>query len=134
MKSREKLGRGQPNEETFKAGDRVRVQNPKTLKWDTKGVVMKGITHEGGQKPVSYLVADMHGDEFLRNGKFLRLRKGEVNMETQLSESVESGESQEEQGPAGPRRSVRFKSHGVGELDPGAAGGREKQRGCNQRG
>ena len=134
VRIREKLGRGRPNGETFKAGDRVRVQNPKTLKWDTKGIIMRGLTHEGGEKPVSYLVANMHGAEFLRNGKFLRLRNGEIDMETQPPENVESEESQEEQGQAVPRRSVRFRNHGVGGLEPGAARGHKNRRRNSERG
>ena len=62
------------------AGDLVRIQDPKSLEWSTKGVVMKGITHEEGNIPVSYLVATESGDEFLRNGKFLRIRAEEARL------------------------------------------------------
>ena len=90
---------------------------------------MEGITHKGGQLPVSYLVATETGDEYLRNGKFLRLQKEEIFLDTESSKSAESDGIQEEQEPAGPRRSVRFKKtekeHGVRKFDSGGAGGRE---------
>ena len=76
---RKRLGRGRHRQETFREGDKERIKNPKSMKWDTKGIVMRGITHEGGEKPVSYIIATEAGEEFHRNRKFLKLRQHDLD-------------------------------------------------------
>ena len=121
----ERLGRGRHNSETFRSGDKVRIQNPKTLKWDLKGIIMRGITQERVKKPTSYVIATEAGEEFLRNGKFLRLRQHDHD--NQLEETADSEERQEEKAPA-VRRSVCFRNHGSRELGTGR--GAEPARSC----
>ena len=44
---RHKLGRGRCSKETFRIGDEVRVQCPKTHKWGITGKITGLRTHEG---------------------------------------------------------------------------------------
>ena len=55
---------------------------------------MKGITHEGGERPISYMIATEAGEEFLRNGKFLHLRRNE--QDNQQEETADSEKKKEE--------------------------------------
>ena len=90
-KLRHKLGRGKKSRESFEIGDSVRLQCPKTLKWGTTGRVVATRIHEGGTLPLSYVVSTADGQEFLRNGKFLRLR-------TSLEQEEESSDSDSSEG------------------------------------
>ena len=76
LRIQKRLGRGKMSSKTFLPGERVRIQDPKTLKWSVTGVVTKAIYHQGGSQPSSYEVTtDNSSSSFLRNGKFLRLRE-----------------------------------------------------------
>ena len=61
--------------ETFLPGDRVRIQDPKTLRWSVTGIVSKAICHQGATQPSSYEVTADSGGCFLRKGRFLRLQE-----------------------------------------------------------
>ena len=58
---RYRMGRGRKSREIFQIGDAVRVQCPKTLKWDTTGTVVATRTHEGGTQPFSYIIGSAGG-------------------------------------------------------------------------
>ena len=45
LRIRGHLGRGKMSTETFLPGDRVRIQDPKTLRWTVTEVVTKSIHH-----------------------------------------------------------------------------------------
>ena len=51
---RRELGRGRLSLDTFPEGDRVRIQDPRTKTWHTKGTVTSAISHEGSQSPSTY--------------------------------------------------------------------------------
>ena len=53
LRIRRRLGRGRLSTETFMKGDRVRLQNPKTLRWSITGVVTDDISHQGATRPSS---------------------------------------------------------------------------------
>ena len=84
LRIRRKLGRGKLSSEIFMKGDKVRLQNPKTLRWSVTGIVTDTISHQGATRPSSYEVeadADCGGGTFLRNGRFLKLREKQSNAE-----------------------------------------------------
>ena len=59
-------------------GDKVRLQNPKTLRWSVTGIVTDVISHQGATRPSSYEIEADAGcgvGTFLRNGRFLKLRE-----------------------------------------------------------
>ena len=71
------LGRGRLSLDVFREGDRVRLQDVKTKKWNTKGTVVSEFYHDSAQTPSSYFVDSDEGGTFLRNGKFIRLLNGQ---------------------------------------------------------
>ena len=90
LRIRRKLGRGKLSSETFMIGDRVRLQDPKSLRWSVTGIVTKTISHQGSDRPSSYeVIADNDGGTFLRNGRFLRLREQQPSTENADTDSRE---------------------------------------------
>ena len=65
LRIRRRLGRGRMSSEVFMKGDRVRLQDPKTLRWAVTGVVTKVICHQGATQPSSYEVSADGGGCFL---------------------------------------------------------------------
>ena len=90
LRIRRKLGIGKLSSETFIIGDRVRLQDPKSLRWSVTGIVTKTISHQGSDRPSSYeVIADNDGGTFLRNGRFLRLREQQPSTENADTDSRE---------------------------------------------
>ena len=85
-----RLNRRRFSRQEYKMGDRVRVHDPKTKTWR---VTITGTRcHEGGNRPVSYLITSDVGAELLRNGKFLRLRRGQASRADSSDGSGTDGE------------------------------------------
>ena len=70
-----RLNRGRFSRQEYNVGDRVPIQDPKTKTWHVTGTITGARCHEGGNRPVSYLIHDDAEAELLRNRKFLRLRR-----------------------------------------------------------
>ena len=86
---------------TFLPGDRVQIQDPKTLRWSVTGVVTKAIYHQGASQPSSYEITIDSGGSFLRNGKFLRLHEEqnipEKTMNADRESEIHAGEREQPQ-------------------------------------
>ena len=89
LRIRRRLGRGKLSSEIFVIGDRVRLQNPKSLRWSVTGIVTKTISHQGSDRPSSYEVSADDGGTFLRNGRFLRLREQQPSTENADTDNKE---------------------------------------------
>ena len=90
LRIRKRLGRGRLSSEIFVIGDRVRLQNPKSLRWSVTGIVTKTISHQGADRPSSYEVTADEGGTFLRNGRYLRLREQQPDTENAEEDSREA--------------------------------------------
>ena len=85
-------------------GDKVRLQNPKTLRWSVTGIVTDVISHQGATRPSSYEIeadADCGGGTFLRNVRFLKLREKQSenipeNADTNQTSDIEPDNSEDE--------------------------------------
>merc|ERR1711888_247865 len=94
LRIRKRLGRGRLSSEIFAVGDRVRLQDPKSLRWSVTGVVTKAISHQGADRPSSYEVTADEGGIFLRNGRYLRLREQQPD-----TENADTDDSEIDTGP-----------------------------------
>ena len=73
----------------FKEGDLVRVQDPKSGVWNIKGEIQEVREHQvGGSK--SYMIAGENGGQYLRNGRYVKLRisKAKVRVKVAFSSDV----------------------------------------------
>ena len=73
------------NKEEFIIGDLVRLQNIKSRKWTVKGNVEERREAKDGSTK-SYLVRGEEGRTFLRNGRFIRVRRSRVKSKSGMGE------------------------------------------------
>ena len=122
LRIRKKLGRGRHSLETFVVGDRVRLQNPKSLRWSVTGTVTRTISHQGADRPSSYEVSGDEGGSFLRNGRYMRLREQQADTDTEpectgdgsKSDEPENSESDESRDPRDPEVETTHNSKQTG--------------------
>ena len=59
------------NQNVFKEGEEVLIQDNKTRKWEMKGRIEKPRKNLGGRGPKSYIVKTEDGSEYLRNVRYI---------------------------------------------------------------
>ena len=77
-----RLGRGSST--AYQVGDKVRVQNTLTGQWSVKGSIGEVIEHDGGDSK-TYKVLSEDGAEYLRNGRFIKLRISKIKSRRRVS-------------------------------------------------
>ena len=76
--------RGHYNHDSFKVGDRVRVQDPESRRWNILGEVTSEIKAEDSSTK-SYKVRSDSGQELIRNGSHIRHSEREAAVPEQSS-------------------------------------------------
>ena len=77
-----KLGRGSCT--AYQVGDQVCVQNQHTGQWSVKGTVSEVIEHDNGNSK-TYMVSTEEGGNYLRNGRFIKLRLSKLKTRKRVS-------------------------------------------------
>ena len=76
--------RGNYNHDSFKVGDRVRVQDPSSRRWSILGEITNKITADDGSFK-SYEIRSDPGQELIRNGSHIRHSEREAAVPEQSS-------------------------------------------------
>ena len=77
-----KLGRGSCT--AFQVGDKVCVQNQHTGQRSIKGSVSEVVEHDGGTSK-TYMVSTEDGVNYLRNGRYIKLRLSKLKSKKRVS-------------------------------------------------
>ena len=74
----------------FKEGDQIRAQDPKTGVWNLKGEIKEIREHQvGGAK--SYVIEGENGGQYLRNGRYIKLRISKAKIRVRVAFSNDVG-------------------------------------------